>query len=102
MLTDTLMFSTCLLITGVLIFILVYFLITLSDLECDYLNASECCAKLNFVSQLCYRDYNNDPLLQWNVPKLWLQVAIISLLFVTGHGLLLGLNLPVTLYLLKR
>jgi hypothetical protein len=25
-------------------------IITLSDLECDYLNAQECCNKLNFVS----------------------------------------------------
>jgi len=49
MLSDTLIFSLCLLLTGILIFILVYFLITLSDLECDYLNASECCGKLNFV-----------------------------------------------------
>ena len=44
------MFSTCLFFTGCLIFILIYFLITLSDLECDYLNATECCGKLNFVS----------------------------------------------------
>ena len=46
---DIFLFSFCLLDTGGLIFILIYFIITLSDLECDYLNAQECCAKLNFV-----------------------------------------------------
>ncbi len=50
--TDILMFSTCLFFTGCLIFILIYFLITLSDLECDYLNATECCGKLNFVRKI--------------------------------------------------
>ena len=49
---DILLFSVCLLDTGFLLFILIYFVITLSDLECDYLNAQECCAKLNFVSHL--------------------------------------------------
>ncbi|XP_077138301.1 protein cornichon homolog 4-like [Ranitomeya variabilis] len=30
-----------------LIFLAVYFIITLSDLECDYINARSCCSKLN-------------------------------------------------------
>uniref|UniRef100_A0A673MWD7 Protein cornichon homolog 4-like n=1 Tax=Sinocyclocheilus rhinocerous TaxID=307959 RepID=A0A673MWD7_9TELE len=34
----------------VLIFLSVYFIITLSDLECDYINARSCCSKLNKVS----------------------------------------------------
>ena len=51
MLSDIVLFSLCLLLTFIMIFILVYFLITLSDLECDYLNATECCGKLNFVSE---------------------------------------------------
>ena len=28
----------------------VYFIITLSDLECDYINARQCCSKLNKVN----------------------------------------------------
>ena len=48
--SDIFLFSLCLIFTGILIFILIYFIITLSDLECDYLNAEECCGKLNFVS----------------------------------------------------
>ena len=50
--SDIFLFSMCLILTGILIFILIYFIITLSDLECDYLNAEECCGKLNFVSIL--------------------------------------------------
>ena len=46
---DILLFAFCLLDTGCILFILIYFIITLSDLECDYLNSQECCAKLNFV-----------------------------------------------------
>ena len=49
--SDIFLFILCLLIVGGLVFVLIYFIITLSDLECDYLNAQECCAKLNFVSK---------------------------------------------------
>ena len=52
--SDIFLFTFVLLDTGGLIFILIYFIITLSDLECDYLNAQECCAKLNFVSTYTY------------------------------------------------
>ena len=50
--SDIFLFICCLLDTGGLVFILIYFIITLSDLECDYLNAQECCGKLNFVSKI--------------------------------------------------
>ena len=49
MVSEILLFIFALLVTAFLLFVLIYFLITLSDLECDYLNAQECCAKLNFV-----------------------------------------------------
>ena len=52
--SDIFLFTFVLLDTGGLIFLLIYFIITLSDLECDYLNAQECCAKLNFVSRYTY------------------------------------------------
>ena len=55
MISDTLLYSFNLFVTGVLVFILIYFLITLSDLECDYLNAQECTGKLNFVRILHQR-----------------------------------------------
>ena len=49
MVSEILLFIFALLVTVSLLFVIIYFLITLSDLECDYLNAQECCAKLNFV-----------------------------------------------------
>jgi len=80
------LFSLFLLITGALIFILVFFIITLSDLECDYLNAQECCGRLNF----------------WNIPKLWLQLAVVALLAGSHHWVLVLLNLPVCVWLVRR
>ncbi|CAG5119820.1 unnamed protein product [Candidula unifasciata] len=47
---DGLLFIFALLDEGALLFLAVYFVITLSDLECDYLNARTCCDKLNYVS----------------------------------------------------
>jgi len=86
MITDIWLFSLFLLITGALIFILVFFIITLSDLECDYLNAQECCGRLNF----------------WNIPKLWLQLVIPILLLLSGHWLLVLLNIPVSVWLVRK
>ena len=103
MVTDIWLFSIFLLITGALIFILVFFIITLSgeslsniwtsgssllhsDLECDYLNAQECCGRLNF----------------WNIPKLWLQLVILAVLLVSGHWSLVLLNIPVCAWLVRK
>jgi len=127
MLTDIWLFSIFLLITGILIFILVFFIITLSgitnfklnlslfgksavvtiilclkaflyfltnphifyvfvDLECDYLNAQECCGRLNF----------------WNIPKLWLQLMIVAMMVMSGHWVLIILNIPVSVWLVRR
>ena len=38
------------------------------DLECDYLNAQECCGRLNF----------------WNIPKLWSQLTLFIMLVLSG------------------
>lgn len=67
MFSDVLLFSFSLVVTGVLIFILIYFLITLSDLECDYLNAQECCGKLNFVSSR-FISLLHDKMLEQHLP----------------------------------
>ncbi|XP_013409854.1 protein cornichon homolog 4 [Lingula anatina] len=44
---DSLLFIFALLDGACLLFLTVYFVITLSDLECDYLNATTCCNRLN-------------------------------------------------------
>jgi len=84
--SDIFLFSLCLIFTGILIFILIYFIITLSDLECDYLNAEECCGKLNF----------------WNTPKLWMQFSIEMMLVLCGQWILSVINLPICVFLGRR
>lgn len=52
-------------------------------MECDYLNAQECCARLN----------------QWITPKLIAHVFLCPLLLLHGHWMLMLANLPVALWL---
>ncbi|XP_045495894.1 protein cornichon homolog 4 [Colias croceus] len=80
---ETLLFALALLGCAVTFFILIYFIITLSDLECDYLNAQECCDKLNY----------------WLVPKYICQSFTTFLLLVHGQILLFVLNLPMCIWL---
>lgn len=46
--SETLLFAISLTACLSILFLLIYFVITLTDLECDYLNAQECCDKLNY------------------------------------------------------
>ncbi|XP_014251959.1 protein cornichon homolog 4 [Cimex lectularius] len=71
-------FAFSLLDTGALLFLLAYFIITISDLECDYLNVWQCCAKLNI----------------WIVPKLVAHGVLIPLFLLCGHWVLALINLP--------
>eukprot|EP00088_Acartia_fossae_P061443 TRINITY_DN7387_c0_g1_i10.p1 TRINITY_DN7387_c0_g1~~TRINITY_DN7387_c0_g1_i10.p1 ORF type:complete len:178 (-),score=16.65 TRINITY_DN7387_c0_g1_i10:585-1118(-) len=83
---DILLFSLSLVVTGALIFLLVFFIITLSDLECDYLNAQECCGRLNF----------------WNIPKLWSQLTLFIMLVLSGHIGLVAFNIPICAWLVRQ
>uniref|UniRef100_A0A182WH07 Cornichon n=1 Tax=Anopheles minimus TaxID=112268 RepID=A0A182WH07_9DIPT len=86
MFPETLVFALALLITGAILFLLIYYvsfsktlpLIILSDLECDYLNAQECCSKLNF----------------WSIPKLAAHGFLTFLLLIHGNWVLCLVNLP--------
>uniref|UniRef100_A0A9J7X1G5 Cornichon family AMPA receptor auxiliary protein 4 n=1 Tax=Cyprinus carpio carpio TaxID=630221 RepID=A0A9J7X1G5_CYPCA len=62
-----------------LIFLSVYFIITLSDLECDYINARSCCSKLN----------------KWVIPEMIAQALATVLMLVSMHWFVFLLNLPV-------
>ncbi|KAL1140026.1 hypothetical protein AAG570_007003 [Ranatra chinensis] len=53
--------------------------ITLSDLECDYLNARQCCTKLNI----------------WVIPKLIAHAVLIPAFLFYGYWLLALINLPI-------
>ncbi|XP_051880923.1 protein cornichon homolog 4 [Pristis pectinata] len=69
-----------------LIFLAVYFIITLSDLECDYINARACCSKLN----------------KWVLPELIGHSAVSVLMLVSMHWFILLLNLPVAAWNFHR
>ncbi|XP_058791995.1 protein cornichon homolog 4 [Phymastichus coffea] len=81
---EPLVFALALLDTGALLFLLVYFVITLSDLECDYLNAQQCCSRLN----------------AWVIPKMIAHAILLCLLFINGQWILTCVNIPMTLWLL--
>ncbi|XP_018412015.1 PREDICTED: protein cornichon homolog 4 isoform X2 [Nanorana parkeri] len=69
-----------------LIFLSVYFIITLSDLECDYINARSCCSKLN----------------KWIVPELIAHTLVTVLMLVSLHWFIFCLNLPVATWNIYR
>ncbi|XP_015521245.1 protein cornichon homolog 4 [Neodiprion pinetum] len=83
MVSEPLLFAFALFDTGAVLFLLVYFVITLSDLECDYLNAQQCCSKLN----------------TWVLPKIVGHVFLVVLLLFHGQWILMVVNLPMALWL---
>ncbi|KAK2580691.1 hypothetical protein KPH14_007788 [Odynerus spinipes] len=83
LISEPLLFAIALIDTGAVLFLLVYFIITLSDLECDYLNAQQCCSKLN----------------TWVIPKLVAHAFLVFLLLIHGQLMLTLVNLPMTLWL---
>ncbi|CAH1793161.1 unnamed protein product [Owenia fusiformis] len=69
-----------------LLFLTVYFVITLSDLECDYLNARSCCEKLNM----------------WVLPEIVAHSLITVLLLLSLHWVLFLLNLPLAVFQINK
>lgn len=83
MVNDVVLFVFSLFDTGALLFLTVYVVITLSDLECDYLNAQQCCSKLN----------------GWVLPEVIAQAVLTVLLFfVNFHWILFALNVPMVVW----
>ncbi|KAL8576195.1 hypothetical protein ACOMHN_027850 [Nucella lapillus] len=80
---DGLLFIFCLIDEAMLLFLAVYFVITLSDLECDYLNARTCCERLNF----------------WVLPEVIAHDLLVVLLLITGHWILFLIYAPLGLWL---
>lgn len=83
---ETILFSFCLLDSGSVLFLSIYTLVTLSDLECDHINPSECAVKLN----------------AWVIPELLGSAALTVLLLVTGHWALFGVHVVMTTWLSLR
>jgi len=84
--SDAVVFGGMLIDSSALLGINIYSLITLSDLECDYLNAPTACSKLNSVI----------------LPEIISHLIGVFILFVTGHWILFALNVPVILILIHR
>ncbi|XP_046663736.1 protein cornichon homolog 4 [Homalodisca vitripennis] len=81
--SEPLVFAFSLVDTGAVLFLLVYFVITLSDLECDYLNAQQCCSKLNM----------------WVIPKLLAHALIVILFLLYGWWILALTNIPMVVWM---
>nr|XP_009935675.1 PREDICTED: protein cornichon homolog 4 [Opisthocomus hoazin] len=65
---------------------LVFQIITLSDLECDYINARSCCSKLN----------------KWVVPEVIGHAVVTVLMLISLHWFIFLLNLPVATWNIYR
>uniref|UniRef100_F7CNM0 Cornichon family AMPA receptor auxiliary protein 4 n=1 Tax=Equus caballus TaxID=9796 RepID=F7CNM0_HORSE len=61
-------------------------IITLSDLECDYINARSCCSKLN----------------KWVIPELIGHAIVTVLMLISLHWFIFLLNLPVATWNIYR
>ncbi|KAB1258582.1 Protein cornichon-like protein 4 [Camelus dromedarius] len=83
---ETVVFVFSLLDCCALIFLSVYFIITLSDLECDYINARSCCSKLN----------------KWVIPEVVGHTIITVLMLISLHWFIFLLNLPVATWNIYR
>ncbi|KAH9509190.1 Protein cornichon 4 [Bulinus truncatus] len=83
---DGLLFIFSLLDEGTLLLLAVYFVITLSDLECDYLNARVCCDKLNY----------------WIILELISHNFLSLLLLLCGHWFLFLLYSPLGAWLIYK
>lgn len=103
MIPDKFAFSFSLILTGLVVFLLIYFvshrlhwnicakyffyshqILVLSDLECDYINAQQCCSRLNIFS----------------IPKIAAHVVVMTFLLFTGHWILFIVNFPFAAYLI--
>ncbi|XP_077289577.1 cornichon-like protein [Arctopsyche grandis] len=82
-LSEGVVFALALVDNGALLFLLVYHVITLSDLECDYLNAVECCSRLN----------------GWVRWKAGAHAALVAVLALHGCWGLAGAGLPLLVWL---
>ncbi|XP_067622637.1 protein cornichon homolog 4 [Eurosta solidaginis] len=83
MLPEPVTFAITLLVYGAILLLLIYYVLTLADLECDYLNAQECCARLNF----------------WVIPKFGFHAILCVILLLGGHWIMFLLNIPMVFWL---
>lgn len=81
---DSVVFIVELILSAALMFLAVYYIICLSDLECDYLNAQACCKRLNM----------------WVTPEVVGHAATTLLLVYGWHFWIVLLNIPLLSWLI--
>ncbi|KAI8976049.1 cornichon [Pilobolus umbonatus] len=74
----TFLYLCAVLLAASLLFLMVFYLIMFSDLECDYINPIDLCNKLN----------------QFVLPEMGLQSLVFLLFLFTGHWFSMLINLP--------
>lgn len=82
MFSEVFIFVFAVVINAVCLFSEVYFTISFSDLECDYINPIELCKKLN----------------KFIAPKAYLHAFISALLLLHGYWFVFLLNLPLLVF----
>ncbi|XP_023345298.1 protein cornichon homolog 4 isoform X2 [Eurytemora carolleeae] len=79
-------YMICILVSSLLLFLTVYLMITLGDLESDYINSRDCAAKMNF----------------WTLPRIGLQILHSVVLLCSGEWKILIISLPFSSWLVYR
>jgi len=79
-------FIICILCSSFLLFLTVYLMITLSDLESDYINSRDCSSKLNF----------------WTIPRILIQLLHSVFLLMGQQWIILLISLPFSIWLVRR
>ncbi|ORX93598.1 ER-derived vesicles protein ERV14 [Basidiobolus meristosporus CBS 931.73] len=79
---EALLFMLALVLSGVMLFGMVFYVIMLTDLESDYINPIDLCNKLN----------------QFVLPEYLVQYLIIAAFFLTGSWIAMLLNVPIVAY----
>ncbi|KAI9168255.1 hypothetical protein H9P43_007627 [Blastocladiella emersonii ATCC 22665] len=86
MISEAFLFLFAVVMAAVLLFAMVFFIIMFSDLECDYINPIDLCAKLN----------------QFVLPEFAAHWFLTSAFLVTGSWVALAINLPLAGYHVKK
>ncbi|KAJ3361947.1 hypothetical protein AMAG_09567 [Allomyces macrogynus ATCC 38327] len=86
MISESGLFLFGVVMSAVLLFAMVFFIIMYSDLECDYINPIDLCSKLN----------------AYVIPEAAAHAFLTLLFLVCGSWLALAINLPLALYNAKK
>ncbi|XP_028398777.1 protein cornichon homolog 4-like [Dendronephthya gigantea] len=86
LLSDTYLFIFSLVDAAGLLFLTVFFIINLSDLECDYINATTCCERLN----------------KFIIPEIIAQLYLPVMFLIHFHWIYFVITSPIAAWLIYR